>query len=101
MWNEPTEEELKKLPRLYATENVPIEKKIIRMHFFLGCCGCDWYAAEYDPKKRIFFGFVILGRVPIAATASEEEVHAAILGSSASNVEGLRRPSSEQVRPRL
>ncbi len=25
---------------------------------FLGAC--DWYAAEYDPKEKIFFGFVIL-----------------------------------------
>lgn len=58
MWNEPTEEELKKLPRLYATDKVPAEDKVIGMHFFLG--GCDWYAVEYDSQERVFFGLVIL-----------------------------------------
>ena len=29
------------------------------MHFFIG--GCDWFAAEYDPKHQMFFGFAILG----------------------------------------
>ena len=28
------------------------------MHFFLS--GSDWYAAEYDPESRTFFGFVVL-----------------------------------------
>ena len=31
---------------------------MIYEHFFLG--GCDWYAAEYDPDERIFFGYAIL-----------------------------------------
>lgn len=58
MWNEPTEAELGKLPRLYGTESVPPQSKVVLMHFFVG--GCDWYAVEYDAKTRIFFGFVIL-----------------------------------------
>ena len=29
MWNEPTKEELDKLPRLYETEGVPIGDKIV------------------------------------------------------------------------
>ena len=58
MWNEPTEEELNKLPKLYETEPVPVQDKIVHMHFFVG--GCDWYAVEYDPARRIFFGFAIL-----------------------------------------
>ena len=28
------------------------------MHFFIG--GCDWYAAEYYPEEKLFFGFAIL-----------------------------------------
>lgn len=32
--------------------------KLIHMHFFLG--SCDWYAAEYSPADRIFFGYAIL-----------------------------------------
>jgi len=58
MWNEPKEWELRALPRLRATESTPLEDKLIHMHFFLG--GCDWYAAEYDPADRLFFGYAIL-----------------------------------------
>jgi len=58
MWNKPTEEELNKLPKLYATENMPEDDKEVLMHFFIG--GSDWYVAEYSPEKRIFFGFVIM-----------------------------------------
>ena len=58
MWNEPTLEGLAELPKLYETESVPEKDKLIYMHFFLG--GCDWYAAEYGPTDRIFFGYAIL-----------------------------------------
>jgi hypothetical protein len=58
MWNKPSIEELSKLPDFYSTENVPLKEKVIHMHFFIG--GCDWYAAEYDPEKQLFFGFAIL-----------------------------------------
>jgi hypothetical protein len=59
MWNKPSEKELAALPRLYSTVKIPFDKKIIHMHFFIG--RCDWYIAEYSPKKRIFFGFANLG----------------------------------------
>lgn len=29
------------------------------MHFFLA--GSDWYAAEYSPEDRVFFGCAVLG----------------------------------------
>ena len=57
MWNTPTEGRLSNIPRLYETENVPIEDKLIYLHFFLG--GCDWFIAEYDGDD-LFFGFAIL-----------------------------------------
>ena len=57
MWNEPSEVELAKIPRLYATENVPAKDKIIWMHFFLG--NSDWFITEYDGDDT-FFGFVCL-----------------------------------------
>lgn len=60
MWNEPTKKQLEALPRFYETENIRMEDKIIYMHFFLG--GCDWYAAEYQPEKRNFFGYAILNQ---------------------------------------
>ncbi len=58
MWNEPSSQELEKLPSLYSQENVPSSDQLIHMHFFLG--GCDWYIAEYDGRSRDFFGFAIL-----------------------------------------
>jgi len=58
MWNEPSEEELRKLPKLYETEKVSLEEKLIHMHFFIG--GCDWYISEYDQDNHLFFGYAIL-----------------------------------------
>ena len=58
MWNEPTKEELDKLPRLYETEEVPIGEKMICLHFFIG--NCDWYITEHDGND-LFWGYAILG----------------------------------------
>ena len=58
MWNKPRVEELSKIPKFYSSEETPLKEKIIHMHFFIG--GCDWYAAEYSPEEKTFFGFAIL-----------------------------------------
>ena len=58
MWNKPTEKQLLKMPRLYETDNIPINDKIIHQHYFFR--GSDWYMAEYGPEDRIFFGYAIL-----------------------------------------
>jgi len=57
MWNPPTPEQLRKIPRLYETESVEAKDKIIYAHFFIG--GCDWYIAEFDGDD-LFFGYAIL-----------------------------------------
>lgn len=57
MWNEPSEKELVDLPKLYATDGLPIDETALHMHFFLN--GSDWYVAEYDGMDA-FFGYVIL-----------------------------------------
>ena len=57
MWNTPSEELLNQVPRLYATEHIPLKEKVIHLHFFIG--GCDWYVAEYDGDD-LFFGFAVL-----------------------------------------
>ncbi len=57
MWNEPTKERLSKIPKLYETEHVPLQEKLIHLHFFIG--GCDWFIAEYDGED-LFWGFAIL-----------------------------------------
>ncbi len=57
MWNEPTQEQLARLPGLYQTEHIPLKDKLIHLHFFIG--GCDWYVAEYDGED-LFWGYAIL-----------------------------------------
>jgi len=57
MWNEPTQEQLAKISRLYETEDVPLREKPIYLHFFIG--GCDWFVSEYDGED-LFFGYAIL-----------------------------------------
>ena len=57
MWNTPSTDQLALLPRLYETEDIPLEEKIIHMHFFLA--GCDWFIAEYDGAD-LFWGYAIL-----------------------------------------
>ena len=57
MWNTPTKQQLDRIPRLYETEHITAEDKMIFLHFFLGTC--DWYIAEYDGGD-LFFGFAIL-----------------------------------------
>jgi hypothetical protein len=57
MWNEPSKDQLDKIPRLYETEDTPLLDKLIYLHFFI--FGSDWFIAEYDGNGT-FFGFVIL-----------------------------------------
>jgi hypothetical protein len=57
MWNPPSEELLKQVPRLQSTEQVPLREKVIHLHFFSG--DCDWYVAEYDGDD-LFFGYAVL-----------------------------------------
>ena len=57
MWNTPSEKTLATIPKLYETEHLPLQDKVIHLHFFIG--GCNWYIAEYDGED-LFFGFAIL-----------------------------------------
>ena len=63
MWNEPTKEQLSKLPRLYETDNIALKDKLIHVHFFIG--GCDWYIAEYDGGD-LFWGYADLNNSEMA-----------------------------------
>ena len=57
MWSIPSTDQLALMPRLSETENIPLEDKIIHLHFFLA--GCDWFIAEYDGVD-LFWGYAIL-----------------------------------------
>lgn len=58
MWNEPTEEELRKLPLLGETETPEPLESLIQQHYFLG--PSDWFVSEYSPDDRLFFGYAVL-----------------------------------------
>ena len=57
MWNVPSKDRLAMIPKLYETEDIQLQDKMIHLHFFIG--GCDWYIAEYDGED-LFWGFAIL-----------------------------------------
>ncbi len=57
MWNEPSRQKLKNLPKLYSTDEIPLKEKLIQLHFYIG--NTDFFIIEYD-GKNILWGFVIL-----------------------------------------
>lgn len=57
MWNEPSRQTLNSLPKLYATEEIPLKEKLIQLHFYIG--NTDFFIIEYDGKET-FWGFAIL-----------------------------------------
>ncbi len=57
MWNIPEKSRLDKIPRLYETEHIPIQDKLIYLHFFIS--GSDWFVAEFDGDD-LFFGYAVL-----------------------------------------
>ncbi len=52
-----TEEIRKRLPKLYETENTPIEEKMAQVKYFSPYNGWRWYAVEFDGEDT-FFGLV-------------------------------------------
>lgn len=46
------------IPRLYETECSENKKAIIK--YFNPCGSATWYAMEYCPEEKIFFGYVDL-----------------------------------------
>ena len=47
------------LPALYTTEETPVGEKVLLVKFFDPYTQWTWYACEYDPEERIFFGYVV------------------------------------------
>ena len=52
-----TKEIEKKLPKLYETENIPVEDKVAVVKYFNPCGAGTWYGIEYDPEEKLFFGY--------------------------------------------
>ena len=47
----------KKIPKLYDTENIPMEDKVAYVKYFNPINNWTWYGIEYDGEDR-FFGYV-------------------------------------------
>ena len=56
-----TKEILKKLPSLYANENLKPNQIRVIAKFFYPVGAATWYATEFDPVEGLFFGFANLG----------------------------------------
>ena len=52
------EEVARRLPPLYSQEGQG-EEAIAQVKFFTPWTSWTWYASEYDPEERIFFGVVV------------------------------------------
>ena len=48
------------IPRLYETEDVPVEKKIIYQKWEIAEIGFYWLIAELDQKENIAYGYANL-----------------------------------------
>ena len=46
------------IPKLYSTEHISTSDKIVQAKYYTLDESWIWYAVEYCPEDRIFFGFV-------------------------------------------
>lgn len=49
------------IPKLYATEKVDFQDKVMHARLFALGSAATWLIAEYDPKEKIAFGYCFLG----------------------------------------
>lgn len=77
-----TKEIQRRLPALYATDGQG-DDVLVQVKYFTPDSSYTWYALEYDPQQRVFFGWVIDANAP----------HFAELGSfSLDELESVRGP---------
>lgn len=50
---------IRTIPKLYVTEDLPLDEKVLHAHYFVG--GCDWYVAELDHETGDAFAHSDLG----------------------------------------
>ncbi|MCP4705275.1 MAG: DUF2958 domain-containing protein [candidate division Zixibacteria bacterium] len=53
-----TAENKKNLPGLNQTEEIALDDKIVQVKFFCPWGSLTWYAVEYSPEEKLFFGYV-------------------------------------------
>lgn len=53
-----TDELIKGLPKLYSTENIKVEDKVLKLRYVALGSTWEWYLVEYNPETKIAFGYV-------------------------------------------
>jgi hypothetical protein len=48
----------KKVPALYATEQLPLAQKVVQVKLFVPWSNWTWFICEYDPTERLAWGLV-------------------------------------------
>jgi hypothetical protein len=48
------------LPAPYSQESKAASEVTVPVKFFNPCGAATWYATEYDPEARVFFGYALL-----------------------------------------
>jgi hypothetical protein len=48
-----------RLPPIGSQEKLPLNDHVFYVRYFAPFSNWTWYACEFDPKERIFFGYVI------------------------------------------
>lgn len=69
-----TKELLRKLPPLYSTEKLG-DSAVAQLKLFTPWSSWSWFATEYDPETRVFFGWVV-GPFPELGYFSLDELEA-------------------------
>src|SRR5258708_24153866 len=50
-------EALSRLPGLYSTDGQELDDQVLVFRFYHPLCRWSWYAVEYDPAEKVFFGW--------------------------------------------
>lgn len=53
-----TKEVLERLPALGTTDNLSLDDHVLQVKFFDPYGSWSWFAVEYDPQQKLFFGWV-------------------------------------------
>ncbi len=53
-----TKEVAARFPPLGSTDNLPLDDHVLQVKFFDPYGSWTWFAVEYDPTERRFFGYV-------------------------------------------
>lgn len=83
-----TQEILKQLPPIYANEEKDFADVKVITKFFFPVGAATWYATEYDPAEKLFFGFANLG----------DDMMAELGYFSLEELEGIRHPKFPSLR---